>query len=88
MGIKENNLFPGFIGWQEGYSAFTYSVKEKHALVKYIENQEAHHKTKTFHEELIDFLIEHGIDFNKKYKNPNIFIHKKCKNPDNIHIFA
>jgi len=54
MGIKENNLFPGFIGWQEGYSAFTYSVKEKYALVKYIENQEAHHKTKTFCEELID----------------------------------
>ena len=65
--IKEKNLFPGFKGWQEGYSAFTYSIKEKNALVKYIENQEAHHKTKTFREELIDLLIEHGIDFNEKY---------------------
>ena len=52
--IKENKLFPGFNGWQEGYSAFTYSIKDKNALVKYIENQEAHHKTKTFREELID----------------------------------
>ena len=46
ISIKENNLFPGFNGWQEGYSAFTYSVKEKHSLVKYIENQEATIKQK------------------------------------------
>ena len=65
--MKENNLFPGFNGWQEWYSAFTYSVKEKHALIKYIENQEAHHQTKTFREELIDLFLEHGIDFNEKY---------------------
>ena len=65
--LKEKNLFPGFNGWQEGYSAFTYSIKEKDALVKYIENQQAHHKTKTFRELLIDLFIEHGIDFNEKY---------------------
>ena len=65
--IKENNLFPGFNGCQEGYSAFTYSIKEKDALVKYIENQQAHHKTKTFRQELIDLLTEHGIYFNEKY---------------------
>ncbi|MEP0005496.1 MAG: IS200/IS605 family transposase [Balneola sp.] len=27
--IKENKLFFGFDGWQEGYGAFTYSLKEK-----------------------------------------------------------
>lgn len=44
--IKENNLFPGFQGWRKGYGAFTYSIKEKEALINYIKNQQEHHKKK------------------------------------------
>lgn len=36
MYIRENNLFPKFPGWQEGYGAFTCSMKEKDALISYI----------------------------------------------------
>src|SRR5205814_4492555 len=38
--IKEKNLFPNFKGWQEGYGAFTYSIKEKYNLIEYVKNQE------------------------------------------------
>ncbi len=65
--IKEKNLFPNFDGWQEGYSAFTYSIKEKDNLIEYVKNQEEHHKTITFKEELIELLKEHGIEFDEKY---------------------
>jgi hypothetical protein len=65
--IKENNLFLDFISWQEGYGAFTYSIKEKDRLIKYVKNQEAHHKAKTFKDEYIELLNEHGIDFDEKY---------------------
>lgn len=65
--IKEKNLFPNFDGWQEGYSAFTYSIKEKDYLIEYVKNQEEHHKTITFKEELIELLKEHGIEFDEKY---------------------
>lgn len=65
--IKENNLFPDFRGWQEGYAAFTYSIDAKDNLIEYVKNQEAHHKTKTFKEELIALLLEHGIEFEEKY---------------------
>lgn len=41
--IKENNVFNNFNGWQEGYGAFTYSIKEKDNLIEYIKNQEQHH---------------------------------------------
>lgn len=41
--IKENCLFPEFIGWQSGYGAFTYSMEGKYALINYIKNQEEHH---------------------------------------------
>lgn len=65
--IKEQGLFPKFKAWQVGYGAFTYSVKEKKALVNYIKKQETHHKTISFREEYIKLLQEHNIEFNEKY---------------------
>ncbi|MES2588497.1 MAG: IS200/IS605 family transposase [Bacteroidota bacterium] len=32
--IKKNNVFPNFSAWQNGYGAFTYSVREKEMLMK------------------------------------------------------
>lgn len=65
--IKKNNILPQFAGWQEGYGAFTYSVKEKDKLINYVMNQEEHHRTKTFKEEYVEFLDYHEIDFDEKY---------------------
>ena len=65
--IKRNRLFRNFNGWQEGYGAFTYSFKEKDRLIKYIKNQEEHHRVKSFREEYIEFLKEQGIDYDEKY---------------------
>ncbi|MFM9950726.1 MAG: IS200/IS605 family transposase [Saprospiraceae bacterium] len=65
--IKEQGLFPGFDNWQDGYAAFTYSIEAKDNLIEYVKNQEAHHKNKTFREELIELLQEHGIEFDEKY---------------------
>ncbi len=65
--IKENNLFPQFSGWQDGYGAFTYSIDRKEILIGYIKNQEEHHKTKTFRDEYVDLLREHGVEYDEKY---------------------
>ena len=65
--IKEKKIFPDFAGWQDGYSAFTYSIEAKDNLIEYVKNQEEHHKNKTFKEELIELLKEHGIEFDEKY---------------------
>ena len=65
--IKEKGIFPQFGGWQDGYSAFTYHISSKDYLIEYVKNQEAHHATKTFREELIQLYIEHGIDYDEKY---------------------
>lgn len=65
--IKKNSLFPKFEGWQDGYGAFTYSIKEKDRLIEYVKNQEEHHKIKTFRAEFIELLNEHGIEFDEKY---------------------
>ncbi len=65
--IKNNNLFPTFTSWQIGYGSFTYSFKDKEHLIEYVKNQEKHHETKTYKEELIELLNEHGIEFDVKY---------------------
>jgi putative transposase len=65
--IKKTGLFPQFGGWQEGFSAFTYHISAKDNLIEYVKNQETHHATKTFREELEDLFKEHGINYEEKY---------------------
>jgi REP element-mobilizing transposase RayT len=65
--IKKNQLFEEFNGWQDGYGAFTYSIKEKERLIEYVKNQEAHHQKKSFKKEYIELLQEHNIPFDEKY---------------------
>jgi putative transposase len=36
-------------------------------LIAYVKNQEEHHKTVTFREELIALLKEHEVEFEEKY---------------------
>ena len=65
--IKETQLFPKFSGWQDGYGAFTHSIKEKERLINYIKNQEKHHLKTSFKEEYIRLLEEHDIEFKEEY---------------------
>jgi len=65
--IKTHQLFPEFNGWQVGYGAFTYSFKDKDKLIEYVKNQEDHHATKSYIEELIELLKEHGIEYDERY---------------------
>ena len=65
--IKENNVFPQFGHWQEGYGAFTHSIREKDALIEYIKNQEEHHRRVDFLDEYRKLLGEADIEFDEKY---------------------
>jgi putative transposase len=53
--------------WQKGYGAFSVSASNVPVVVKYIENQERHHRKMTFEEEFIAFLRKHGMEFDSKY---------------------
>ena len=65
--IKDKALFKHFVGWQDGYGAFTYSFRDKDNLIEYVKNQGEHHKKITFKQEYIGLLNEHGIEFEEKY---------------------
>lgn len=65
--MKESGKFPLFEGWQDGYGAFTYSIKEKDIIINYIKNQKEHHQSESFYDEYKRLLEEHGIEFDEKY---------------------
>lgn len=65
--IKETGWFKNFTSWQDGYGAFTYSIKEKDKLIEYVKNQEEHHKEISFRDEFIQLLNEHKVEFDEKY---------------------
>lgn len=53
--------------WQRGYAGFSVSPDAVPKVRKYIENQAAHHKKKTFEEEYKELLVAAGIEFDEKY---------------------
>ena len=53
--------------WQDGYAAFTVSQSATDAVIKYIEDQQRHHKTMSFEEELVRLLEKHGIQYDPRY---------------------
>ena len=65
--MKESGEFPLFKSWQEGYAAFTYSIREKDMIIEYIKNQKAHHESETFYDEYKRLMIENGVEFDEKY---------------------
>jgi putative transposase len=65
--IKKERIFPNFRGWQDGYRAFSESIKAKERLIAYIKNQEEHHRKKSFLEEYKSLLREHQIEFEERY---------------------
>ena len=64
--VHEQIGVPTF-AWQTGYAAFTVSANAREAVQRYIANQERHHRTKTFREELIEMLERAGIAYDPKY---------------------
>ena len=54
--INAKKWTKGKFNWQEGFGAFSYSRSQIDNVIKYISNQEKHHKIKTFKEEYIELL--------------------------------
>ena len=60
---------PEFCGfaWQCGYGAFSVGPGDLDALLHYIDNQEEHHRTRTFQDEFRAFLAKYKIEYNERY---------------------
>jgi len=65
--INEKKFVKGKFNWQHGFGAFSYSHSHIDRVVKYVLNQEEHHKKKTFREEYIGLLEKFNVEYDPKY---------------------
>jgi len=65
--INKQRLVPGKFQWQLGYGAFSYSRSQRSRIISYIENQEQHHRKRTFREEYVAILKKFQVDYDEKY---------------------
>ncbi len=70
--IKDEKLCNQAFAWQEGYGAFSYAKSQVDDVIRYIQNQEIHHRKETFVEEYTKFLNAFEIEWDERYifKNP------------------
>ncbi|MFZ0912552.1 MAG: IS200/IS605 family transposase [Candidatus Korobacteraceae bacterium] len=60
--LRENGRW---LGWQEGYGAFSVSASNVDAVRHYIQNQAEHHRRRSFEDEFVALLDKSGIAFNR-----------------------
>ena len=65
--INNEKLTPSGFRWQEGYGAFSYSRSQIKTVSEYIENQEEHHRKRTFLEEYKRFLHQFEVEYDERY---------------------
>ena len=53
--------------WQGGYGAFSVTQRDTERVNRYIQTQEAHHRKKSFQEEFLELLEEHGVEWEAQY---------------------
>lgn len=67
--LKEKSQSPALskFAWQRGYASFSVGPRDLDKLIAYIDDQEEHHRTKTFQDEYRSFLSLYGIEFDERY---------------------
>jgi REP element-mobilizing transposase RayT len=64
--LKTVDGFANFEAWGEGYAALLKSMEDKDKIVKYIINQQEHHKIETFREGYEKFIRKMGLVFDER----------------------
>jgi len=65
--INDKRLVMGRFSWQEGFGGFSYSKSEIDTVIRYIHNQQEHHKRKSFTEEYLEMLNEFNVEYDDRY---------------------
>jgi putative transposase len=61
-GIGYKNFY-----WQNGYGAFPIGESQVKTLKEYIQDQEEHHRKKSFKEEFREILNRYGVSYDERY---------------------
>lgn len=61
---------PVGFSWEEGFGAFSYSHSQLEAVVRYIQNQQEHHRHKIFNEEYVALLKRFHVPHDQQFIFP------------------
>ena len=59
--VNEEHLTPFKFKWQRGYAAYSVSSTQVDKVKTYIQNQEEHHKRKSFRDEFKEWAVQYGV---------------------------
>ncbi|GHS91520.1 transposase [Planctomycetales bacterium] len=65
--LKTKNECYRDFSWQGGYAGYSVSESQIATVKNYIARQQEHHKKISFHEEYVQFLQKHGINFDEQF---------------------
>jgi len=65
--VNKMGFVKGKFSWQSGYGAFSYSKKDLVPVIRYIQNQEQHHKTESFEKEYQLLLKEFEVEYDDRF---------------------
>lgn len=65
--IQQQGWVNGRFWWQEGFGAFSYLRSQIDAVIRYIQNQQAHHARRSFREEYIELLHKFGVEYDERF---------------------
>lgn len=65
--VNEEKFLKHRFEWQEGFGAFSYSKSQVDAVIKYVNNQEAHHAKYSFVQEYENMLQKFEVEYKEKY---------------------
>ncbi|MCL2413849.1 MAG: IS200/IS605 family transposase [Bacteroidales bacterium] len=65
--INENKFVKGKFSWQEGFGAFSYGKSQIPNIANYIQDQETHHKKRSFMEEYLETLKKFDVEYDERY---------------------
>jgi len=65
--VNRKKLARGKFAWQEGFGAFSYGHSQLDTIIRYIQNQEKHHRRRSFKTEYLTLLRKFEIEFKEEY---------------------
>lgn len=65
--INDCRWVAGRFSWQEGFGAFSYGHSQLGAVIRYIQNQQQHHRRRSFAEEYEQLLERFNIPHDERY---------------------
>jgi putative transposase len=65
--INTQGILKDRFSWQDGYGAFSVSESQVPVVVRYVKEQEAHHRKLSFKDEFTQILERHQVEYEERY---------------------